>query len=683
MTVRAWHAGDMVRIAGLLLLMAAALTAMPSAALCAMQQFIPRISDYTGEIETDLSYQSNTNKSGAAQASTTDTNVSERLNLSVLGYVYHPRFMYFNAKISGGLEQDQAANNGVAGRWRNSDVDEYELRGYILPEHPYNLELFISRKQPFQPNGLYNTSVRTVSYQKGAIFRYHEKPLTFTTSYSVTTTQSNDTTDSTVLNSMASYNLTHNLTSAGFSRNDISSVLGSRSNIQNNYYLTDQLQYSRFSLLSSLRLDMSTQKDPFQVQNGNDDSWIEQLHLYLPWNFQSDLSYNRSYDGTKTSASDTSTVAKQSNTTDSRIATLTHHLYQSLSTNFTYNETTNTSTGGRSDSSGGSLGAAYVKTIPGGVLTVAASGGLTSTQNTGSLTTLNEVHTAKATGLDSFTLQQGLIDEASITINVVAPQSSLTYLLTNNVNYRIDPAGNTFKITILTLTGIPGFTPEADPNFVYSFKVTYSSKQGTFGLGITNMGYSARVALFNNMVNPYYSYSYSDQSVTSGFYPGIPAKSSSYTAGILLQKASFSFSTEYQNFSSTVNPYTSWRSRLNLGQKVTETINVSAGVSYTLNNYLQAAEQSPYNEKVGTANVSVQKSFPWNLNLSLNGSYSDTEGLSSSTALSFNGTLNWRVGRLSVNLGATSTFTDSMFAGSSKQSTNAAFYYLRMKRELF
>ncbi|HKN18490.1 MAG TPA: hypothetical protein VJW95_01740, partial [Dissulfurispiraceae bacterium] len=418
----------MVRIAGLLLIIAA-LTAMPSAALCDMQQFIPRLSDYSGDIETDMAYVSSSNKSGAGKVSNSDTDVTERLNLSALGYIYHPRFIYFNAKISGGLEQDEAASNGTGGRWTNFDIYEYDLRAYILPEHPYNLQLYISRSEPFQTNGLYYNNVQVVSNQKGGIFRYYARPLTFLASYNVNTIESNYTTNSTTLNSTASYNLEHIFTSAGFSRNDISSAFG-LTNTQNNYSFTNQVQYTRFYLLSTLRLDTYTLKNPLQLENGSDSQWIEQLHLYLPWNFQSDLSYNSSYDGSKTSPSDTSTVISQSDLTDSRIATLTHHLYQSLTTSFTYNDTTTSSPGGRSDTTSDLLSAAYIKQIPGGVLTVAAYGGLISTQNTGSLTTLNEVHTAKATGLDSFTLQQVLINEASITINVVAPQSALTYLLT-------------------------------------------------------------------------------------------------------------------------------------------------------------------------------------------------------------------------------------------------------------
>ena len=92
----------------------------------------------------------------------------------------------------------------------------------------------------------------------------------------------------------------------------------------------------------------------------------------------------------------------------------------------------------------------------------------------GSVSTLNQVYTAKATGVDYFSLPQGIIDQASITIQVVAPQSGVTYLLENNVNYVIDTVGNTFRITILTLNGIAGFTPAPDPNYVYSFNVSYS-----------------------------------------------------------------------------------------------------------------------------------------------------------------------------------------------------------------
>ncbi len=660
---------------------------LPSAALCDMRQFIPRITDYAGDVETDMKYQGNGTQSGTAgKWSNTSTLLSEGLNLALSGYVYHPRFIIFVGTGTGGFQQAGSGGSTGATPLNNSFATQYELRARILPQHPYNLELYTSRQEPFTEQSVYS-SVRPVTYEKGAIFNYQRSSLFFNGTYRLTTNESSDTTNSTTTNVSVGYNIGHAASTVAYSNADTSSVSG-RTSSQSTYNISNQLNFEKISLLdymslsSILGLTTNTRKDPSESQDEQDLEWSEQLHLDLPWNFKSNISYNLSKDTIKSAVTAPATATNQSNDTSRFIASLTHRLFRSLTTNFTYSSAVTTSEGGQSSGDAQSAAVTYTKMIPGGVLTLGGSGSIATTANNGPVTSLNEVHTAKATGADFFTLQQGTIDQTSITIDVVAPQSGFTFLLTNNVNYRIDTVGNAFRITILTLNGIAGFTPDPDPNYVYSFKVTYSSTSGKFGLRTTSTGYSAGLQLFNNLVNPYYSYSLTSQNVVSGFYPGGPQSYSDSLAGVRLQKGYYSLQSEYETFQSTSHPYTAWRQRLGFGKKLTPSLSFSAGVSYALSNYSQSVQQNAYTEKVESANITVRKTFLSNLIFSLNVATSMTNGLVSSTSLSFNSTLTWRLGRLYLEGGATNQRTDSG-SGLSKEQTSAVYYYLKMRRQLF
>ncbi len=663
---------------------------VPSVALCDMKQFIPTITDYAGDLETNMLYQSNDNKSGTvAKWSNTNELFTENLNLLLSGYIYHPRFIIFLGKVTGGLQQSEYRDNNSSTPFSTSFANEYELRVKILPEHPYNLELYTSRTEPFALQTVYS-SVRPVTYEKGAIFNYRMAPLSFNAAYRNTTTQSSDTSDSTTEVVSAGYNIKHVNSAFSYTNSDVSTLSG-RSRSQSTYNITNLISYEKMSFLDNIVLNSSffrntyDQKDPFD--GGLDEQeqyilWTELLHMELPWNFKSDISYNLSQDSINSVFNDSDTATKTSNDTSRFIATLTHRLFRSLSTVFSYSWSATNSQGGETSGDTESVNATYTKTIPGGLLILSGSGSINTTDNTGSVSTVNQQYTAKATGADYFSVPQGMTDEASITVYVVDPQTGITYLLTNNVNYRIDPVGNTFRITILNLNNIPGFTVNPDPNFVYTFKVTYSSEQGTYVLRTTDTGYSVALDLFNHLVHPYYNYMHTSQDVVSGFFPGGPLHSTDNVIGVLLQKAPFRMQSEYEDYASTSNPYTAWRQRLGYNKTISPSLSFSAGLNYTLNNYPQSSLRNAYTEKEGSANIAMRKTFLSNLNFALSSTYSQTSGLVSATSLSFNSILTWHVGRLYIEGGATNQHTNSG-SGISKVQTSSAYYYLKMRRQLF
>jgi hypothetical protein len=668
------------------------LLALPSAALCDIQSFIPRIIDYNGELDIYMLRQTNDNSSAGTRTSTADNSVMEQLKLSLAGYVYHPAFITFLATGSVGLLQDQFTNNGVSSPWTNSSDNEYDVTVHVLPEKPYNLDLLTSRSESFAGAGLLG-NIRPVVYLNSATFTYHEIPIGFSANYTDTKTITSSTTDSGVLNLTASHGIQHSYTTVGYTHSNTSSNTGTDYS-QNYYFLTHQLQFDWFVLRSQLKYDDYNQINPLDTVTGSDETWLEDLHMKLPWRFESDVSYNRTFNISQSeetpavSSGSVQSPQKQFNSDDVLIGNLTHRLGDSLFTSYTYNDTTTSSSGGRSDSESNALGVTYTKKIPWGVLTTGVSGNIQTSNNVGSITTLNEVHTAKADGIDSFTLQPGLIDPSTIVVYVVAPVTGFKYLLVNNQNYVIEPIGNTFKITVLPflLNPVVGFTPNSDINFVYTFNVSYSSVQGTFGLNTTTTGYNAGLALFNNFLNPYFNHIQSSQRVVSGFFPGELSSYSTDVTGITVQKAPFRFSTEYQKYDSTINSNRVWKSRFDFWQNLSQSFSVAAGLSYDTSHFLQSESSigitAPYTDIMRGASVSVHKIFDTNLTISGTGSYGNTTGHTVSNTYSFNGLLSWRMGKMFVDAQTTYQHVDTL-ASNTRQSIGSTLCLIKIRRILF
>ena len=673
----------------LLLLLTAAAVAAPSVALCDMQQFIPRIIDYDGELDVTMAGQSHTNTSAGTRASTTDTSALEQLKLTLSGYVYHPTFITFLATGSAGLLQDQFINNGVAAPWTNSDANEYSLTVHVLPEKPYTLNLLTSRTESYAVSNAFN-NIRPVIYLNSANFYYHEIPVSFSAGYTDTKTVSDTTTDSSVFNVTASHGLSYYFTSVGYSSSDTSSNTGT-DYTQDIYSVSNYVQLNWLLLSSEFKYDNYKQDDPSETINGSDLSWLEELHLMLPLRFESDLTYNRTESSTTSealAAPAASAPLTQSNANNVLNELLSHRLGESVLTSYAYNYTTNNSSGGQSDSKSNSMAALYTKKVPGGTLTAGVNDTVMTTDNVGSVITLNESHTAPADGITPFNLNPGLIDPATIVVNLVAPGTGFIFPLFNNVNYLVKQIGNTFNITIqpFLLYPIAGFTPNSDINFAYTFNVTYSGTQGTFGLKTTTTGYNVGLALFNNLLIPYYNHQQSGQVVVSGFFPGELSSYTTNTVGTTIQKAPFRFLMEYQKYDSIINPNRVWKSRLDFWENVAQSLSLSAGVFYNKSNILQsqssAGVTSPYTAVSRGVSVSVHKIFPWNLQLSGSGSYGDMTGLTSSDSYSLNGTLSWKVGRLSVDLQVTEQNVSTL-ANNMRQATASTLYLLRIRRKLF
>ena len=150
---------------------------VPLSAFGDAEDFIPTIYSKQGDFELNIMHQSDENTAGGRGTRSSDSFAYERLRLYLDGYVYHPRFIQFLMKGAAGLSQERYKNNLLGSFSDNSLSQDYEFRAKILPEHPYNLELYTLRTIPLLR--MSSAEMRQTSTEKGAIFDYADKPLFF------------------------------------------------------------------------------------------------------------------------------------------------------------------------------------------------------------------------------------------------------------------------------------------------------------------------------------------------------------------------------------------------------------------------------------------------------------------------------------------------------------------------
>jgi hypothetical protein len=130
--------------------------------------FVPTIYSTRGDLELNMMHQDEQNTVGNRGTRSSDSFASERLILSLEGFVYSPRFIKFLMKGAPGLSQERYTNTQIASFTDNAVEADYEFRTKILPEHPYNLELYAMRTTPL--TRMSNSDTRPTITEDGAIF---------------------------------------------------------------------------------------------------------------------------------------------------------------------------------------------------------------------------------------------------------------------------------------------------------------------------------------------------------------------------------------------------------------------------------------------------------------------------------------------------------------------------------
>ncbi len=667
--------------------LAVCLTIPYTAYALSLGQFSPVLTGYEGELDIDALSNSNKSKSGANSTTIQDTLFRETLALSTTGYVYHPRFMTFLVSVGGGLQQEHyLANDTTDSSFQNTTVETYELRTIFLAEHPYNVELFTLRQEPFI-SGVFLSGLTVVDTQSGANLNFNKRPWSVSLSYLHDSTQEFEsstatTTATDTYTATASYE-------KGFLANYLncmhtdSSISTNASNTSSSLYYFNMAHTGPFKLQSNAGITLVSQQSSQTLPLDTSTTvWNEQLSAKLPLNFDAALSYSY-YMYTNITDKGSSEETKDFTKNLNPSGEITHHLFESLTSSYQYSYLQSESNSGNVETRTSSLSFNYIKRILWGTLSAGVTKLDTKTATTGTPLALNENHSAQTSPFpnNSFVLGQQFINEASIVIMVEDANNQLVTLPAGD--YQVVPYTNSFQIFIIQLPQQVTNLRPAD--YTYAFQVQYSL-QGNNTTETQSMGYHLRLQLFNRMVNPYISYQTLHQTLVSGSIIGGPQSSIDRIYGVVLSRAPWSLQAEYQSLDAEDYPTRSSRAEADYQKDITKTINLSAKVFYTNEKHLQSPLVAPYTDRdIGTS-ATMMKSFPArNLYASITGSYTVTSGLSAGASYSLGGTLTWRVGKMDISAGATITraeATPTQVSAADRQEVDTDYFFIKLKRKI-
>ncbi len=643
------------------------------------KKFMPRITDRGADLEVDAIYESEENLIDGSGTNYSDLSLREKITLWGEGYIYHPRFIIFLAKVSGALRQERFENDPSGTDTDSWTEDEYEFRVKLLPEHPYNLELYTMLTHPFV-RGLFVGDLRTEVREKGAIFKYKKRPLQFYADYI----------DYEVSNILYSTDTKRFDASGTVYTNAFTQTVGYShidSTTNTNSSTTDDIMriantlslFERATLQSGFDYQTSEQTGPDIKRDDETINWTENFHLQLPWNFEADLRYYLYDDTTKglevPGTLDNEFVTKTKTTT----FTLTHRLYSSLTSQYLWNDVENRTTTGDSDSTQNALIFTYNKLIPGGSLLADFYVRETRSSRKGALAALDEPH--RSSLFEEFLLAADDIDRQTIVVRVRDPLTAQLFTLVPDVNYVVVPEDPKTGIIVFSL---PPEVTISDPFATFEFLVSYATASETAALRTDDLGYSMQFSLFNNRVIPYYRFYMTKQHVISGTIIGEPEDTTSHTVGVTLRRLPYWLWAEYNRMYSNIKPQQRYRIEGNYSNNITLSTVLSARLYYEKTKYYESFyTPTPYTDTLKGVEVKLLSNVPLrNLSANLTGSYFERTAIYKSKTWLANASLLWKIGKLEVTFGASYINTQSDVIDQ-KQTTKYQYYSLNIKRTLF
>lgn len=666
------------------LLCAVAFVMVPCLARADMRQWIPKLTGIGAYMEVSGHYRSDKTETDLGTSELKETFIGERLALFGSGYIYHPRFIQLGLSLSVGLQHRNLQSGDAPSDWRTGSWNSYELRAKVLPEHPYNLELWTMRASSS------GSDANSTFFSKGAIFTYKNQPYFVTAAYTTTSTEfdtgSSSSTDTYRLSAsyFKQYSMQKSLSLAGTYRHS-----DWRSNLTGTRGSGDEASLSNTITLRNVGIGSSV---GIVSSRGGESSatswyWSENVSARLPYNLAALLNYSLS----KGSADRPAPAPELSTTRQSIAFSINHKLYSSLFTGYGVGYTKASSNTGDFTGFSNSFHINYSKNIPWGRLYAAARLSRTTSDSTGSPATTDEAHPGISVP-GFFVLGSEDVERSSISIFLINPEVPDERIpLAENVHYLITPLGRTFEIEVLNLpvgVRIPG---------TYNFVVSYTLSRRDVKITTDNAEYSARLNLFKDILTIYYDHSTYSQTIRSGFIEGGPSDTTTDTVGASAALTPFTLAAEYTNVQSNVNPYSRWVADAVFQKTLSPTTSVRASARYQSTHYPQGTSGRglPFDTNTATGSAGVSKNFPRaGLQFGLSGSYGRTWGLVSSTTYALNSGLSWNIGKFSLTLGASASFSDSepghqvitssdtgLVSFSSKRSSQ--YYYLNIKRGLY
>jgi hypothetical protein len=646
--------------------------------------FLPRPVDNGAYVELFGSYEKDHLSTDRSMVRWDDLFLKEKLSLYSNGYVYHPRFLEYRLSMSGGLKQESYEASFVSpfGR-RNGRSIEYDARVILLPEHPYNLELFALRYEPLM-RSQYAAPHDSIGKSRGAEVRYRRKPWFFRARYSDDDIDSEDVfsnvrtlnvgggyvkeyANGNKLNLDATFIPAQFRTSTGATGRTTSALV------------EDTLEFGRLRESTSLTMnDQSQNGGGILDTNSRQLLLFEQLRADLGHRLVADLSWR--FQDAKSElrgSADSASSAVSSVGNDFQLG-LQHKLYDSLQTSYTFHYGSDRSSSGDSTSLANALGLSYSKLIPNGRIIAGLYGGLSDIDSSGRTSVIDETHSGVAVP-GTFTLERPTADPRSLLVLVRSPQAPFELiLLMENVNYGVETVGNMVQVTILSLPAefvVPG---------KYEFRVTYALAGGDFRLRTGTLGHSASVGLFGSLLTPFYTISLVRTAVVAGAAPGGGLDSRAVTAGIAVALGAPRLRIEYMDVYWDTGPYRGWKGDFQYAGNISKTTTANATATYQHRRFSETVTQDAYSETIASVGASVQQFlFARTLSISLGGAYSWVMGLEESRTTSLNASLSWKVGLVDLSGGASYYNSESqngtIFAGHREH----GYCFLKLRRKVF
>jgi hypothetical protein len=656
--------------------------------------FVPRPYRNGAYLDLFASFERDENRSAEESSIWNDTFLREKVTLFSDGYFYHPRFLQYRLSLAGALKQEKydAALPGSLG-WSHDTGLEYDTKFILLPEHPYNLEIFALRYEPlFKENSA--TQHSNVETSHGASFQYRRKPYFLHTRYSEESIESALSTSDIsrfIVDGTYFKNYGHGnelSLSAAYNPTTFTSSLDLDGT--SNQYL-----FSGFLNLKDVRINSSVTRNTVDQESlalgrfeTDSFAWHEMLTAYFPLHFRGDLSYRYHDNDNKRAAPVPSGVNDVSDTDEELQFDIVHRLFESLDTTYSYADSSRTSRSddasavsrGDADTLSQSLVVNYTKVIPRGRILIGVNRAGVKTHNRGQSEIVNEPHLSTALP-GPFFLDQQDVDLPSISIllkSTIAPFNLIP--LNTPANFIATTVGNQVSITVGTLP--PPLLPG-----LYDVFASYSLTAGEFEIRIDTFGTNASVELLDNLLTPYVGYADVESKVLSGVFPGEPLDSKTYTSGLMFRRGPLRARGEYQKLQWDISPYRAWRADLQYVTSLNPTTSLYATGSYLDRYYPQGTStgfREAYSDTSTSAAGNIQKQLlSRSLIVSAGGSFTFLRGLFDGETYSLNSSVTWRIGKLNLTAGASAYSSRTEGTTGVVNSRDHQYYYLNLRRQLF
>lgn len=647
---------------------------LPNIAQALDKRWAPKLTGIEGYLDMFGSYRNDLSESDLNSFQTKNTYVRERLTLIGFGYIYHPRFIVYQLRVSAGLQHSQNEGNTGPSPWRTASSTAFSLSAIVLPEHPYNLSLWYTRGEN---SGF--TGISSITSSKGARFVYLKQPYSANVAYTSTTRDfgtGTSETDTITLNA-AYYRKYANgriLSFLGtYQHSDSASSATGAKFSSDEASLSNSISLKFLDIASSLRISSS---------RGGENSttawaWSENAGLHLPYNFNASFSYNLSK---STSSNASATQGDMSSTKNNVAFSLSHQLYKSLNTRYSAGYTkANTSTGD-SASLSNQFNMSYSKRIPWGNLYAGFGMGRNDTDRTGSPATIDEAHQG-ITVPGSFILTGEDIQSSSLIIYVKNPDvPDQRVLLSENIHYSVAPLGNKLEVRILSLPLGIGVYP------AYDFFVSYLISSADVKSSSQNFFYSVRFSLFNNILVPYYNHYSTTQDISNG----ASSETTTDNLGVQATVSPFTLIAEYTDVKSNINPYKRWMVNALFQKALSTTASLRGSAKYEETTYPSGFfALGSADNRTASASLGIAKTFPRSgLQVSLSGSYGQYWGSGKSDSYTLSTGISYNVKRFSFTFGGSTTSTNSDSGvktefGTSTSKRLSQYYFLSVSRRLY